>query len=464
MLATVVAGCAHTTPAVEHQADVRHLGAIGDGQSHPLRERFASLRAARAQFPAAASLDDEIDTVAIQRAIDSGTRQVRIPAGTYLIAQPLRLRSHQHWVGAGMERTLLVLPSKPLPQAMPLATSTTNLQDIHIQAIGFRGNRDVQEASGSTAAFWIAAAVTNVTWKQCAFSSFGDRHGVSGGGIVIVPTARGTATRIEISGNRFERNTNIAGIYIGQEAGRDLLVRGNVFRGGGRQNFIYVTSEREGFTNVAVLENRITIDEPADTAIELTAVDGFRLEDNEIVVRERATGILLRDRVRRGVVARNKLHYEGPHADLTGIALVRHTRPGTGLIEEVSLQANEVEDFGGVAILIGAGSRSISLEGNRVHGRTRRIAQGIRIADARHVKVRRNQIAHVAHVRLACGSAVDSGLEQIDIAENEFVDVGAPGEDFIDVESTSCSTTALRLGDNVVRELVRGTRAFYSPR
>lgn len=51
-------------------ADLRLLGFIGDGASHPLIERFATLGAAQAVYPRATALTEEIDGVALQRAVD----------------------------------------------------------------------------------------------------------------------------------------------------------------------------------------------------------------------------------------------------------------------------------------------------------------------------------------------------------------------------------------------------------
>lgn len=45
---------------------IEDYGAIGDGQSHPLAERFATLEEAQKVYPDATSLDDEIDWCAIQ--------------------------------------------------------------------------------------------------------------------------------------------------------------------------------------------------------------------------------------------------------------------------------------------------------------------------------------------------------------------------------------------------------------
>lgn len=60
-------------------------GAIADGTSHPLSERFPNLAAARATFPHAGAMSDEIDWCALQGAIDRAIAQgggaVHVPNG-----------------------------------------------------------------------------------------------------------------------------------------------------------------------------------------------------------------------------------------------------------------------------------------------------------------------------------------------------------------------------------------------
>ncbi|WP_409345872.1 right-handed parallel beta-helix repeat-containing protein [Paenibacillus sp. MBLB4367] len=76
--------------------DVKWFGAIGDGGSHPLSERFATLESAQAAYPHAKALTDEIDWCAIQAAIEyvktgsAPTTRVYIPKGTYLVNQAIR--------------------------------------------------------------------------------------------------------------------------------------------------------------------------------------------------------------------------------------------------------------------------------------------------------------------------------------------------------------------------------------
>lgn len=67
---------------------VKDFGAIGDGTSHPLSEKFSTLTAAQMVYPIATSLTQEIDYIAGQTANDycyaKGGGQVYWPAGHYL--------------------------------------------------------------------------------------------------------------------------------------------------------------------------------------------------------------------------------------------------------------------------------------------------------------------------------------------------------------------------------------------
>lgn len=73
--------------------NVRAYGAVGDGASHPLSTRFATLAAAQAVYPFAVALTDELDwcgwQAAINAAFAAGGAGVTAFAGTYLINEPL---------------------------------------------------------------------------------------------------------------------------------------------------------------------------------------------------------------------------------------------------------------------------------------------------------------------------------------------------------------------------------------
>lgn len=70
---------------VAETASLRRFGAIGDGSSHPLSERFASLEDARAIYPRATSLNDEIDWCATWAAIDSDIKVIQPGSGKFFM-------------------------------------------------------------------------------------------------------------------------------------------------------------------------------------------------------------------------------------------------------------------------------------------------------------------------------------------------------------------------------------------
>ena len=75
--------------------DVKAMGAYGDGRSHPLSEVYATLQAAQHVYPFVTSLTQEIDWAVIQAAVNSvdlssATNTVLLPAGAYVIANPLQ--------------------------------------------------------------------------------------------------------------------------------------------------------------------------------------------------------------------------------------------------------------------------------------------------------------------------------------------------------------------------------------
>lgn len=81
-----------TAAAGANVVDVKAMGAIGDCASHPLSSKYATLAAAQAVYPLATSLTQEIDLMAINKAIAEGA-SVYAPAGTYLITGITRNRT-----------------------------------------------------------------------------------------------------------------------------------------------------------------------------------------------------------------------------------------------------------------------------------------------------------------------------------------------------------------------------------
>jgi hypothetical protein len=104
-----------STPSAE--LSLRLLGAIGDGQPHPVSEwiaqkKYKNLRDIQREYPFVTALDWSADEAAFQRALhdlppEGGT--IRIPAGRYIAtAYGWRIdRDHVRLVGAGMRDTML---------------------------------------------------------------------------------------------------------------------------------------------------------------------------------------------------------------------------------------------------------------------------------------------------------------------------------------------------------------------
>ncbi|CAO3454888.1 DUF2190 family protein [Azospirillum largimobile] len=103
---------------------IRDRGAIGDGRSHPLSERYKSLEAARRVHPHVRSLDQECDWAALQGAVLELSRSghggtVMVPPGHYRLDGEIVLPNLDRYdeafneveiVGAGMRASLLSWP------------------------------------------------------------------------------------------------------------------------------------------------------------------------------------------------------------------------------------------------------------------------------------------------------------------------------------------------------------------
>lgn len=86
----------------------RKFGAIGDGNSHPLSQKYASLAAAQVMYPFATSLTQEIDSCALQKAINTGIGRVICSDGTFIVSE-WNPTSDLKVVGNGMGKTILKL-------------------------------------------------------------------------------------------------------------------------------------------------------------------------------------------------------------------------------------------------------------------------------------------------------------------------------------------------------------------
>jgi polygalacturonase len=155
--------------------DVRAYGAIGDGSSHPLSQRFATLAAAQTVYPFATALTDELDWAAIQAALNAasaaGGGTVSVPHGTYYISNTLALGSGTQLSGAGRGSTILrghpgAYPGKTFPYG---AThyATLCLCNVHHASVE---HLTVDHATNRTEANGIAVVIDG------AFNSPGNMY------------------------------------------------------------------------------------------------------------------------------------------------------------------------------------------------------------------------------------------------------------------------------------------------
>ncbi len=87
--------------------DPQHLEAFGDGESHPLKDRFRTLEDAQELFPFVESLDEEQVRAEIQAVLD-GCCSLTLPAGVYLLGERgLALDGAQELRGEGPNCTIL---------------------------------------------------------------------------------------------------------------------------------------------------------------------------------------------------------------------------------------------------------------------------------------------------------------------------------------------------------------------
>lgn len=112
------------SPSTGPALSIRDRGAIGDGRSHPLSERYKSLEAARRGHPHVRSLDQECDWAALQGAVLELSRSghggtVMVPPGHYRLDGEIVLPNLDRYdeafneveiVGAGMRASLLSWP------------------------------------------------------------------------------------------------------------------------------------------------------------------------------------------------------------------------------------------------------------------------------------------------------------------------------------------------------------------
>lgn len=150
--------------------NARVYGLIADGTSHPASTEFASLAACQAAYPTCASLNDEMDTLAIESAIAAATSQANgndmliLPAGTYTLSRPILVRNDTRNTvpsgssvsirGAGKNATMLQPDAAMLASGQPLIACGNGLSDTVSSGTG-RYSRTENGCSGEYSGFTL---------------------------------------------------------------------------------------------------------------------------------------------------------------------------------------------------------------------------------------------------------------------------------------------------------------------
>lgn len=260
--------------------NVKEYGAIGDGESHKLNEKYNTLEQAKVDFPNAETMNDEIDRLAIQKAIDNNNGNIFIPTGVYQIDKTLILKSKLYVCGAGRENTILKVKQNIMgilsnhfvkienlgietdlwevdiigSENTSSAISTNNFTGCEYQSLYIRGfNKGLDFGNQS----WCNS-IKNTKIIQCNEGIFGsgefndiqiskanitycDKGLYIGGGRSIVVRDSDIERNntginktnygdLEVLNNYFESNTNgSVNITFGQDAVDFVLINGNTF-------------------------------------------------------------------------------------------------------------------------------------------------------------------------------------------------------------------------------------------
>lgn len=132
--------------SLSERHNARDFGAIGDGFAHPLSEFYASLATAQAEFPAATSLDNLIDGLAINKMLTViansalGRGHGYIPAGRYRgNTGSLLLPSSCTLEGDGAGQTIIDNQNTPVNYALLVNRDPAEILFSTLRGLSFHG-------------------------------------------------------------------------------------------------------------------------------------------------------------------------------------------------------------------------------------------------------------------------------------------------------------------------------------
>jgi BppU N-terminal domain len=154
------------------EMNVKYYGAIGDGNSHPLSEKYGTLAAAQNIYPHATSLNDEIDWCAAQKVhnnLSNKGGEVKFTAGVFKFNKPLSVTKIKTKVrGEGFNSIVQAVgtPSNLVNFGL-IETNVSGSAKLIVEDMLFQ----IFQADATTAAaIKIINSITDVVIRECWFS------------------------------------------------------------------------------------------------------------------------------------------------------------------------------------------------------------------------------------------------------------------------------------------------------
>jgi hypothetical protein len=217
---------------MQESVSIKDFGAIGDGNLHPLSERFASLSLAQAVYPFATSLTNSIDWAALQAGIHycaGGIASLYIPKGTYVLHAPrqgsqicmVNISSNLSIVGAGYDSCLKIANgySSGGDYRVMASASGAVVDNFRMSGVRFDGNAANNLVLDSSANVRRAYAIHILAGKNpavtdCFFDNIPGRNVICLGDNTNPPSISNAV----ITNNRFN---NMGGACIGNQKQND---------------------------------------------------------------------------------------------------------------------------------------------------------------------------------------------------------------------------------------------------
>jgi hypothetical protein len=218
-------------------------GAIADGDSHPLSERFATLAEAQEYYPHAIALTDEIDWCACQAIALVGKTAI-YPAGIYVLNRPLTPASYTQLVGLG--RAIFKYVAAP-------TFGTWKAMIEFVSKVGYSVDGLELDSSGITTFTGGYRDIfnyhsSNYRIENCRFTT-------PGGAIASLDSFDYLIANNNITIDAFDGVAKHDGIIDQWEGSHGFVVRDNVIHGAGIGRYgILVTGQRTDLTYTPVYD------------------------------------------------------------------------------------------------------------------------------------------------------------------------------------------------------------------